>query len=130
MIQFKILSGKKAGTLWAARHFPVRIGRSADSDLPLEENGVWDDHLKINLVPAEGLILEAQPSALASVNGQPAQRAVLRNGDVIEIGSVKIQFWLNEARQRGLKFREALIWALVALVSFGEVGVIYWLLQW
>ena len=53
MVQLKILSGKKAGTAWVARRFPVRIGRSAGADLQLEESGVWDEHLQLDFKPAE-----------------------------------------------------------------------------
>lgn len=127
MVQFKILSGKKAGSLWEARRFPVRIGRAANASLRLEEAGVWDEHLRIS-VDAEGFILETQGSAIASINGQPAQRAALRNGDTIEMGSVKLQFWLSEARQRGQGFREVFVWNLVVLVCLAQIGLVYWLI--
>jgi pSer/pThr/pTyr-binding forkhead associated (FHA) protein len=127
MVQFKILSGKKAGSLWEARRFPVRIGRAANANLQIEEAGVWDDHLRVT-VDAEGFVLETQGSALAGVNGQPVQRAALRNGDVIEMGSAKLQFWLSEARQRGQGFREAFVWTLVVLVCFSQIALVYWLL--
>ncbi len=129
MIQLKVLSGKKAGTVWVARRFPVRIGRSAASDLQSEEDGVWDDHLQLTFKPAEGIVLSAQPNALASVNGQPVSQTVLRNGDEIAIGSLKLQFWLSETRQAGLRFREGLTWAGIAAISLGQVWLIYWLLH-
>src|ERR1017187_783314 len=118
MIQLKILTGKMAGTTWVARHFPVHLGRSADADLQLEEPGVWDQHLQINLGQS-GFILETQSHALTSVNGHPTSQAALRNGDVIEIGSLKMQFWLGEAVQHGLKIRENLIWGIIAAVTLG-----------
>ncbi|HEY2082230.1 MAG TPA: FHA domain-containing protein [Verrucomicrobiae bacterium] len=129
MVQLKILSGKKAGSSWDARRFPVRIGRSANSDLQLEEAGVWDDHLKISLDSAEGFVVETQANAFASINGQPIHRAALRNGDMIETGSVKLQFWLSEARQRGQGIREAFVWTLIALVCLAQIALVYWLLQ-
>jgi hypothetical protein len=129
MVQLKVLSGKKAGTTWVARHFPVRIGRAATSDLQLEEDGVWDQHLRLDFDPAEGIVLTALPNALATVNGQPAQRMVLRNGDAIEIGSQRMRFWLSETRQGGLRFREGLTWAGIAAISLGQIGLIYWLLH-
>ena len=129
MFQLKVLSGKKAGTVWVARRFPVRIGRAAAADLQLEESGVWDQHLKLDLSPEEGIVLSAQPNALATVNGQPAHRIVLRNGDAIDVGSLRMQFWLSEARQAGLSFREGLTWAGIAVVSLGQVGLVYWLLH-
>jgi pSer/pThr/pTyr-binding forkhead associated (FHA) protein len=129
MVQLKLLSGKRAGTTWVARRFPVRIGRSAAADLQLEEVGVWDQHLQLDFNPAEGIVLSVQQHALASVNGQPVHQAVLRNGDVIEIGSLRMQFWLSETRQAGLRLREGLTWAGIAAISLGQVGLIYWILR-
>jgi predicted component of type VI protein secretion system len=129
MVQLKILSGKKAGSSWDTRHFPVHIGRSAGSDLQLEEPGIWEDHLQIVLDPAEGFLVETQANALASVNGQPVQRAVLRNGDTIELGSVKLRFWLSEARQRGQAVREAFIWTVILSVCLAQIALVYWLLK-
>jgi len=129
MVQLKVLSGKKAGTTWVARRFPVRIGRSADADLRLEEHGVWDEHLQLDFNPAEGIVMSAQPNALATVNGQPVQQAVLRNGDAIDIGSLRLRFWLSETRQTGLRFREGITWAGIAAISLGQVALIYWLLH-
>lgn len=129
MIQLEILSGKTAGASWVARRFPVRIGRSSDSDLQLEEHGIWDEHLRITLNPAAGFVLETQPDTLVVVNGQPVERAVLRNGDTLEFGAVKLRFWLAEAAQRGLRFRELLVWTLVTAVCLGQVALVYWLIQ-
>jgi hypothetical protein len=129
MVQLKVLSGRKAGTIWVARRFPVRIGRSAAADLQLEEDGVWDEHLQLDFKPAEGIVLSAQPNAPASVNGELVHQTVLRNGDTIEIGSLRMQFWLSETRQAGLRFREGLTWAGIAGVCLGQVWLIYWLLH-
>jgi pSer/pThr/pTyr-binding forkhead associated (FHA) protein len=129
VIQLKILSGKKAGTAWVARRFPVRIGRSASSDLRLEESGVWDQHLRLDFDPASGLILTVQPQALAMVNGQLVEQALLRNGDIIDVGSLKMEFWLSETRQAGLRFREGLTWVAIAAISLGQVALIYRLLR-
>lgn len=129
MVQIKILSGNKAGSSWDARHFPVRIGRSSKSHLQLEEAGVWDDHLKLIQDRAEGFVVETHANALASVNGQPIHRALLRNGDTIELGSVKLQFWLSEPRQRSQTLREAFVWVIITAVCFGQVALVYWLLK-
>jgi pSer/pThr/pTyr-binding forkhead associated (FHA) protein len=129
MVQLKVLSGRKAGTAWVARRFPVRIGRSAKADLQSDESGVWEHHLQLDFDPSAGLVLTTQPDALASINGQSVQRAVLHNGDNISIGSLKLQFWLSETRQRGLRFRESLTWAAIAAISLGQVAIIYWLVR-
>jgi protein involved in polysaccharide export with SLBB domain len=125
----KILSGKKAGTSCVARRFPVRIGRAATADLQLEEEGIWDEHLRLEMIPAEGIEMIVQPNALARVKGEPVQQTVLRGGDIIQIGSLKMQFFLSETRQAGLGLRESLTWAAVAAISFGQVALIYWLLS-
>ena len=129
MVQLKFLSGKKAGTAWVVRRFPIRIGRSAQSDLQLEETGIWDQHLQLDLRPGEGFFLAAQPNALANVNGQTFQQTPLRNGDTIEIGSLKMQFWLSETRQAGLRFREWLTWTAIAAICLGQIALIYRLLR-
>ena len=127
MVQFQILSGKQTGTRWVARRFPVQLGREAGCDLRLEEPGVWERHCKLSLDPAQGFIVTAQPDALLTVNQQPVQSAQLRNGDSLALGSVRLQFWLGEARQRGLGLREAAVWALILVLCLIQVGLVYWL---
>jgi hypothetical protein len=129
MVGFKILSGKQAGNSWAAPRYPAFIGRSPTADLQLEEDGVWDQHLQLDILPAQGFVLNAKPDALATINGQPVHQTVLRNGDIIQIGLVQLQFFLAETRQSGLRIREALTWAGIAIISLGQVAVIYWLLR-
>jgi pSer/pThr/pTyr-binding forkhead associated (FHA) protein len=127
MVQLSILSGKQAGATWAARRFPIRVGRAQDSDLRLEDHGVWDQHFRIDLNPAAGFVLQTEPDALVTINGQPVQHAVLRNGDILEIGALKLQFWLAQATQRSLRISESLVWALVLTVVLGQIALVYWL---
>ncbi|HWQ91015.1 MAG TPA: hypothetical protein VN673_05035, partial [Clostridia bacterium] len=61
--------------------------------------------------------------------GQPIQRALLRNGDDIDLGGLKLQFWLSETRQKPLAFRELLTWAGIALISLAQIALIYWLIS-
>jgi pSer/pThr/pTyr-binding forkhead associated (FHA) protein len=129
MVQLKVLNGKKAGTLWVSRRFPVRLGRSPGTDLQLEEDGIWDQHFQLDFRPPEGFLLTGHPDARTSINGQPVQRTFLRNGDTIEIGAAKIEFSLSESVQGGLRFREWLTWAAIAIITLGQVGMIYVLLR-
>ncbi len=125
MVQVKILSGKMAGTERVARRFPFCIGRSPAADLQLEEPGVWDQHVELAFDAATGFVLSAFPNALATVNGQPLQRVVLRNGDALEIGALKICFWLAETRQTSLWLREWLTWAAFAAITAAQVYLVY-----
>lgn len=129
MVLFKILSGKKAGASWAARRFPVRVGRAPANDLQLEDAGIWDEHLLLSFQPQSGFLLSTRGEALASVNGQPVQETLLRNGDTLQLGSVRLQFWLADTRQSGLLIREWLTWTAIAGICLGQVGIIYWLLR-
>ena len=129
MVQLRLLSGRQAGTVWTARRFPVRIGRAQNADLRLEDDGVWDRHLMLQFRRADGFVLSTQPGALAAVNGEPVHEAVLRNGDTIDVGALKLQFWLSETRQFGLGLRETLAWLGILLVCLGQVGLLYWLLR-
>lgn len=127
MVQLKLLTGTQAGAVYVARRFPVRIGRSPRSHLRVQDEGVWEEHLELTLRPAEGYILHVEANALATLNGQPIREERLRNGDAIEIGSLKMRFWLSEPRQAGLGVREGFVWAGIAAVSLVQVGIVYWL---
>jgi pSer/pThr/pTyr-binding forkhead associated (FHA) protein len=130
MIQLQILTGKQAGTRWVARRFPVRVGRETSSDLRLEEDGVWDRHCELNFDPAQGIFLAAQPNALLTVNQEPvASPHRLRNGDSIELGSVRLRFWLADPTLRGSGLREGFVWTLIVAMCLGQVALVYWLLN-
>ena len=128
MVQLRILSGKMAGASWAARRFPVRVGRSSNSDLRLEEDGIWEQHLLLEL-DREGFAIKVQPNALVRINGQPSAGARLHNGDTIELGIVRLQFWLGDVRQNGLQLREIVSWGAIAVVTLGQLAIMYWLLR-
>ena len=127
MVQLRVLSGTAAARAFVARHFPCRIGRSHTADLQLEAEGVWDQHLEIWLKPQQGLVLALQPGALGTVNGDPFQTRVLRNGDWIEIGAVKLQFFLSETPFRNWVWRERLTWVFFGLLCLGQISLFYWL---
>ena len=128
MVQLQILSGKRAGAQFTASHLPLQVGRAAEADLSLEEPGVWPRHFQITR-EGKDLVCQAEADALLSVNGVPVDRAVLRNGDVISIGALKIQFALSPVRQSSLTARESLTWAALALLCLGQIFLICRLIQ-
>jgi pSer/pThr/pTyr-binding forkhead associated (FHA) protein len=125
VLLFQIINGKKVGTSWVARRFPVRIGRKSSSELCLEEPGVWDYHLQINLRPDRSFEALVEETATATVNGESIRNSVVHNGDVFQLGSVKIRIGLSAAAQRSLRVREVLTWVALAALSLGQVAVIY-----
>ena len=127
MIQLTVVNGKKAGTEWVTRHFPVRIGRGSPNDFSLDDPGVWDQHLELDLHNREDVLLKSNPNAHTCVNGQRIQEVAPRSGDLIEIGCVQIRFWLSPIRQYSLRFREAATWTVFGLLCLGQISLIYWL---
>ena len=128
-VQFDILAGRKAGSRLAARRFPFRIGRAPGNELQLEDEGIWDQHLILEFDRRQGFRLATAPNALAAVNGKPFEATVLRSGDVITIGSARLQFWIAAARQQSLRLREASVWVLLATITAGQFALIYWLIR-
>jgi pSer/pThr/pTyr-binding forkhead associated (FHA) protein len=125
MFQLKILSGKMAGHLMVARRFPFLIGRQANADLILEEPGVWERHARIEFISGEGFRMNADGTALVIINGTAQTSALLRNGDVLELGGVKLQFWLNDPRQSNLRLHAALVWGGIALFLLAQAALIW-----
>lgn len=112
-----------------ARRFPFLVGRAANAGLRLEEEGVFDKHFSIHFKPPDGFLLFTQPNAVTAVNNQPVTELRLHSGDVIHAGSASIAFALAPMRQRSLRFREALVWFMLALLCLVQVATIYWLLN-
>lgn len=127
MIQLSILSGTQEGMEKPVRRFPYQVGREAASDLRLEDDGVWDRHARLELRVPEGVWLESRPEAPTSVNGSLVNGLILRNGDLIELGSVKLRFWLSETVQHNQRMREFLTWGAVAALCALQVGLVYWM---
>ena len=116
-----------AGREIDASHFPFYIGRAPSAGVRLEEPGVWDRHLELCIDPGKGISIKTQESAHATINGEPFNMAVMRNGDIVELGSVKLRFWLAKAVRRNLAWREWMVWAMVTGVALAQIVVIYWL---
>ena len=125
MIRFHILNGKRAGMEIPAAVFPFEIGRASAAGLSLDEPGVWDRHCAVFFDPAEGFQLRVQAPAWASLNGARIEKAPLRNGDLIELGSVQLRFWLASISQRSQRWVEYATWAALALLSAVQLFLIY-----
>lgn len=129
MIQLQVLSGKQAGTNIHVEDFPFVIGRAADANARFSDAGVWDRHCQIHFLQSEGFQFAVQPDAALLVNGEQMERGLLRNGDLLELGSVRLRFWLARSRQKGLRFREGLTWAALAALFVVQGTIIWWLLR-
>jgi predicted component of type VI protein secretion system len=129
VIQLQILSGKQAGSDIAVRRFPFLVGRSPEAQLRLEDPGVWERHLQIEFIRGEGFSFAAQPDALTLVNTEPCRSGMLRNGDLIEMGSIHLRFWLARGRQKTLRGQEMLTWMGLLGLFVAQVALIYWMIR-
>jgi pSer/pThr/pTyr-binding forkhead associated (FHA) protein len=127
IFQLSIVSGKMAGQVIRVRHFPFVAGRSGNCDLVLPEQGVWQKHLELRLQDGRCAVRSLEEAALG-VNGQPVREAILRNGDQIEIGSMKLRFGLGPVVFRAARSREMAIWAALGAVFVFQFWLIYRLL--
>jgi pSer/pThr/pTyr-binding forkhead associated (FHA) protein len=125
MVQFRVLTGSRQGERLIASRFPWLIGRSTTAQLRLEDPGVWERHLEVNLNEPDGFSVSLLPGALATLNGTSFQQARLRNGDLLEVGSVQLQFWLSEVPQKGLRWREALTWLALGVLCLVQILLVY-----
>jgi predicted component of type VI protein secretion system len=128
MVQLQLLSGNRAGTLFRATQFPIRAGRAPDLELSLDDPGVWQRHFQIHWRP-EGLVVQTEPEALLSLNDTPVQRAILRNGDILTLGALRIRFSLAPVRQSSLALREWLTWIALAALCLAQVALVYFLIR-
>jgi predicted component of type VI protein secretion system len=128
VVQLQFLSGTLAGQRCDVRQFPFRIGRSSEAHLSLQDDGIWDSHCSIEIDSTQGAVLRASSEAFLAVNGQPTSESALRNGDVIDAGSVKMRFGLTPTLQRSLRWREALTWIGLGALCLGQVALFYWLM--
>jgi hypothetical protein len=128
MIQLHVLTGAEAGKRLVAKKFPFKVGRHSGNSLVLSDPGVFADHFEISL-SEEGFALTANGDAVVTVNSNPENATLLRNGDLIGCGLAKLQFWLAELPQQGLKARELVTWGLIALVAGLQVYLLARLLE-
>lgn len=107
-----------AGVSVPMTRFPFVLGRASASSLQLSDPGVWETHAKVEFDRGEGFILRNLPPAITRVNDAPVESARLKNGDVIELGSARLRFWLAAPRAKSWRLREAATWlAMLALAA-------------
>jgi predicted component of type VI protein secretion system len=128
MFQLRVLSGKMAGQVFQVRHFPFVAGRSENCDLILAERGVWQRHVEFRSEDGRCAIRSLEKAGVA-VNGETVAEAVLRNGDQIEIGSMKLRFGLASVAFRDPRGRELAIWSALIAVFLFQFWLIYRLLD-
>ena len=117
-----------AGQYYPANTFPLTIGRGTACNLQMTDSGIWEQHLEIDVDRQYRLLIHCNPETTAMINGEPLRETqTLRNGDQIEIGTGKIQFWLGNVRQKNLHNHETIMWVLLGILTLAEITLILWL---
>jgi hypothetical protein len=73
----------------------ARIGRHRDNDIRLADRSVQRRHAVIERTPDEAFLVvdvSGKGGGGVRVNGRPAERVQLRDGDVIQIGRARLRF--------------------------------------
>lgn len=70
----------------------TRLGRSLSADVHLDDASVSRRHALVVLRGDEVVVLDDRSMNGTLVNGERVREAVLRDGDVIELGAVRVRF--------------------------------------
>jgi predicted component of type VI protein secretion system len=120
-----MISGPNAGHSVLASRFPFVIGRDPACGWAIEGAGVWARHATLTLDTREGFHIRSEPPALLAVNGSPVTEARLRNGDNLDLGAARVRFSLSDIQCRSYRAREAATWLAIALLTMGQIALVY-----
>jgi pSer/pThr/pTyr-binding forkhead associated (FHA) protein len=70
----------------------TRLGRSLSADVHLDEPSVSRRHALVVLRGDDVVVLDDRSMNGTRVNGKRVREAVLHDGDVVELGSVRVRF--------------------------------------
>lgn len=110
----ELATGESGGTrVFEENHLPISVGRG-QVDHALDRPGVWDRHLMLSRDEQGWLVVAPQGEAMVFRGGERIGGATrLRNGDTLELGSVKLRFRISSCRQRPLRILETSAWFLL-----------------
>ncbi len=124
MIELIEIGDRKSGRRFQSDAAPIRLGRRAGLDIVLPDPGVFDLHAEIGMDAEGWYTLRSTGPAIVSVNDHPVQQHRLRNGDVMSLGSAKLQFSIRTAPQKSMRRYEYAVWILFAAVLGGALTAV------
>ena len=126
MLQLQITRGNATGKVVFVNKFPFVIGRASGDDLILNDDGVWEGHLRIQRNQGK-VVFSKREEAFADCNGTPFQDLDFHPGQQITLGNCSFRVTLAPAVQKRYFIRERSAWLLVVFVTLLQVLIIYWL---
>jgi pSer/pThr/pTyr-binding forkhead associated (FHA) protein len=130
MIELRVLSGAKRGSVLEGESLPLTLGRAATDHFRLEDAGVWDKHAHFERAEGGEITLTARKDALVTINGTKVRQTTLKSGDLLEFGGTKLRFGLKPAKQPPLQTREFFTWSLLLLVTVVQGIIVFWSVTW
>jgi two-component system, cell cycle response regulator len=85
-----VLAGENLGQMFPVRDAETVIGRAADAPVRLKDDGVSRRHARLLYKAGEVTVEDMKSANGTLLNGQRVERAVLHDGDKIQVGSTTI----------------------------------------
>lgn len=127
MYHLAALDGKHRGNRFEIAKDSFVLGKNPHADLHLTEAGVWKDHAQIEIFDEKGPKIFRLGEGILIINSEATDIAILRNGDLIQIGGASFRFGISPAQRRRCSFPHRLVWICILFVIFAEIFFILWL---
>jgi pSer/pThr/pTyr-binding forkhead associated (FHA) protein len=107
----KLVAANPTGSCAEIRlaEFPLRLGRSPDVDVSIDDRWVSREHCEIDLVDDALLVRDLNSKHGTFVNGRPIHRASLKAGDMLALGLSKFVVQCEYQRSNRANPDEALV---------------------
>lgn len=87
-----MLVGPAPGAEYALSRLPVRIGRSEELDIHVNHRSISREHAEFAEVDGALVVRDLKSANGVRVNGEDIEECGLEDGDVIDLGQVKLRF--------------------------------------
>lgn len=91
-----ILQGALAGRTFPLRFADIAIGRALDNDIVLDSNDVSRHHVRIEPAGTLLRLIDLGSTNGTRVNGRRVSEHLLRDGDMVELGSTQLVFRVGD----------------------------------
>lgn len=118
MLQLQRVDSGLQGGAVVLKKYPSMIGQSPECDARIQGPGVWDRHAGFEIANDLKVVVTPVGQALLLVNHAPVSLAVLKSGDLLQIGSCSFRVSLSPPRQTALWKYESAVWLMaVAMIA-------------
>ncbi|MBX7115434.1 MAG: FHA domain-containing protein [Myxococcaceae bacterium] len=133
-----VLNTDFAGREFACIRSQLTIGRTEDNDVAIDHRSLSQNHCKlVRDEQGDWRVIDLASTNGLLVNGETYQQSVLKAGDVLELGHVKLKFVragdrvslpseTDEAESQGTR---APMWVGLAALVLAAVAIGYWVLN-